>query len=60
MPKLPSSRRQMLLGAGRSGTTRFVSSTVRTVPTDNVMQGAADFVISIDADAKVDVGKAAK
>jgi hypothetical protein len=56
MPKLPSSRRQMLLGAGRSGTTRFISSTTRTVPMDTVMQGAAEFVITIDADAHVDVG----
>ena len=57
MPKLPSSKRQLLLGAGRSGTTRFVSSTTRTVPTDSVMQGAAEFVITIDANAKVEVGK---
>ncbi len=57
MSKLPSSRRQMLLGAGRSGTTRFVSSTTQTVPMDSVMQGAAEFVISIDANAKVEVGK---
>jgi hypothetical protein len=57
MPKLPSSRRQMLLGAGRSGTTRFISSATRAVPMDNVMQGAAEFVITIDDDASVDVGE---
>lgn len=57
LPKLPSSKRQMLLGAGRSGTTRFISSVTRTVPMDSVMQGSADFVINIDDDAKVDVGE---
>ena len=58
MPNLPSSRRQMLLGAGRSGTTRFISSVTRTVPMDSVMQGSADFVINIDDEAKVQVGEA--
>jgi hypothetical protein len=59
MAKLPSSRRQMLLGAGRSSTTKFVSSTVRTVPTDSVMQGSAEFVINIDSDPNTEVGKPA-
>jgi hypothetical protein len=54
LSKLPGSRRQMLLGAGRSNTTKFVSSATRTVPTETVMQGAAEFVINIDEDATVD------
>jgi hypothetical protein len=57
MPKLPSSKRQMMLGAGRSSTTRFISSVTRTVPMEMVMQGAADFVIKIDDDVAVQVGK---
>lgn len=57
LPKLPSSRRQMLLGSGRSGTTRFVNSTTKTIPTDMVMEGSAQFVITIDADATVELGK---
>ena len=58
MPQLPSSRRQILMGAGRSNTTKFVSSTVKTVPTKYVMQGAADFAITVDRDLKVETGKA--
>jgi hypothetical protein len=57
MPKLPSSKRQMMLSAGRSNTTRFISSTTRTVPMDTVMQGSAEFVVNIDAEANVDLGK---
>jgi hypothetical protein len=58
MPQLPSSRRQILMGAGRSNTTKFVSSTVKTMPTRYVMQGAADFAITVDRDLKVETGKA--
>jgi hypothetical protein len=58
MPQLPSSRRQILMGAGRSNTTKFVSSTVKTVPTKYVMQGAADFAITVDRDLRVETGKA--
>jgi hypothetical protein len=59
LSKLPGSRRQMLLGAGRSNTTKFVSSTTRTIPTETVMQGSAEFVINIDDDATLDEGKPA-
>jgi hypothetical protein len=59
MPQLPSSRRQILMGAGRSNTTKFVSSTVKTVPTNFVMQGAADFTITVDRDLKVETVKPA-
>ena len=51
MPKLPSSRRQILIGAGRSDTTQFVSSSVKVVPTDLVMNGSAEFEITIDKNA---------
>jgi len=59
MPKLPSSRRQVMLGAGLSNTTPFVSSTVKIVPTDVVMDGAANFAITVAPEAKVD-GSGAK
>jgi hypothetical protein len=52
MAKLPSSRRQILIGAGRSDTTQFVSSAVKVVPTDRVMSGTADFEITIDKNAE--------
>ena len=54
MPRLPSSRRQVLLSSGRSNTTPFVSSTVKVIPTDLVMQGHAEFELQIDADERVE------
>jgi hypothetical protein len=54
MPRLPSSRRQVLLSSGRSNTTPFVSSTVKVIPTDLVMQGDAEFELQIDADERVE------
>jgi hypothetical protein len=48
MPRLPASRRQVFLGAGRSNTTPFVSSTVKVVPADYVFEGQATFDIEID------------
>jgi hypothetical protein len=55
LPELPSSRRQILLGAGRSNITPFLSTTVKTVPTEMVMSGSAEFAITIDPTAKVEV-----
>lgn len=55
MPHLPSSRRQILMDAGRSNTTPFVSSTVKVIHTPLVMSGAAEFQITIDQYAKVEV-----
>ncbi|MCC7350478.1 MAG: hypothetical protein IT446_07905 [Phycisphaerales bacterium] len=55
MPHLPSSRRQILMDAGRSNTTPFVSSTVKIIQTPLVMSGAAEFQITIDQYAKVEV-----
>jgi hypothetical protein len=57
MPHLPSSRRQILIGAGRSNTTKFVSSTVKAVPSRHVFSGAADFAITVDRDLKVETGR---
>ncbi|MGH7213419.1 MAG: hypothetical protein ACREIT_01360 [Tepidisphaeraceae bacterium] len=59
MPHLPSSRRQVLLGSGRSDTTAFVSSAMKTLATPLVMSGAAEFVVTIDKQARVEVGGAA-
>jgi hypothetical protein len=56
MPHLPSSRRLVMLGAGRSDTTAFISSSVKIVPTPEVMSGSADFMITIDKNAKVEIG----
>lgn len=58
MPQLPSSRRQILMGAGRSNTTKFVSSTVKAIPSRHVFTGAADFAITVDRDLKVETGRA--
>src|SRR5439155_23603850 len=62
MPQLPSSRRQVLLDAGRSNTSSFVSSTTKIVPAELVMEGSADFTITIDAEARVETaaGRAVK
>lgn len=48
MPRLPASRRQVFLGAGRSNTTAFVSSTVKVIPADYVFEGEARFEVVID------------
>lgn len=56
MPNLPSSRREVLIGAGRSNTTPFVSSTTKMVPVKYVMEGSARFQITVDKNAKVEVG----
>jgi hypothetical protein len=56
LPRLPSSRREILLGAGRSNTTPFVSSTVKSIPTELVMTGSAEFAIIVESTAKVAVG----
>ncbi|WP_428939378.1 hypothetical protein [Fontivita pretiosa] len=56
MPLLPGSRRQVLLDAGRSNVTPFVSSVVKVIPTQTVMNGSADFEITIEAEQKVEVG----
>ena len=56
MPNLPSSRREVLIGAGRSNTTPFVSSTVKTIPAGNLVDGSAQFEVTIDKNARVETG----
>lgn len=58
LPLLPSSRRQVLLEAGRSNVSPFVSAAVKVVPTEMVINGSADFQIEIDARQRVEVGGA--
>lgn len=60
MQHLPSSFREVLLGAGRSNVTPFVESTTKSIPTDYVMEGAAEFTLTIDRDLKTDTGKGPK
>ncbi len=57
MPLLPSSRRQVLTGAGLSDVTPYVSSTLKTVPTGDVMTGNAQFTLTINREGKVETGK---
>ena len=56
MPNLPSSRREVLLGAGRSNTTPFVSSTTKIIPAANLLSGSAQFTVTIDKNAHVETG----
>jgi hypothetical protein len=59
MPRLPSSQRQVLMDAGRSDILPFFTSTLKIVSTDVVMDGSADFAITIERKGKVQVGPAA-
>lgn len=56
MNQLPSSRRQVLLGAGRSNVSAFVSSDVKRLKTGRVMTGSAEFTIEIENKTKVESG----
>ena len=60
MDLLPSSRRQVLLGAGRSNVTPYVSSSVQVIPTDFVMNGSTDFTIQVERRAKVEAPPATR
>jgi hypothetical protein len=53
MPRLPSSRRKVITGAGLSNTTVYVSTTLKTVPTEHVMQGQAKFQLVIEKTGRV-------
>ncbi|MBV8780628.1 MAG: hypothetical protein JO353_04460 [Phycisphaerae bacterium] len=57
MPRLPSSIRQVMLDAGRSDTTAFVSSEARVMPMPLVLDGAADFAITIEAPGHPDLSR---
>jgi hypothetical protein len=54
MPRLPSSRRRVIMGAGLSNATQFVSSNVKVMPVEYTMNGSARFAITIDKEAKVE------
>jgi hypothetical protein len=56
MPSLPSSRREVLIGAGRSNTTPFVSSTTKVIRSPYLMSGSAQFEVTIDKNAHVETG----
>lgn len=58
MPKLPSSLREVMIGSGRSDVSQFVSSAVRTFKTDWVMNGSAEFDITVSEKAGADLGSA--
>jgi hypothetical protein len=51
---LPASRRQVLLGSGRSDVTPFLSSILKVVPTEQVMSGSAQFAITVERNARVE------
>ncbi len=55
MQHMPSSRRRVLLDSGRSNISPFMSSAVKIVPTQNVMDGSAEFTITIDSEIRVEV-----
>lgn len=59
MPNLPSSRRQVFIGAGRSNVTPFVSSSTKRFAMDFVMSGSAAVNLTIDKDARLEsaIGK---
>lgn len=54
MAHLPGSLRQVLLGAGRSDITPFLSSDVEVIPAHQVMSGSAQFVITIERNARIE------
>jgi hypothetical protein len=56
MRSLPGSRREVLLGAGRSNVTPFVNSTTKVVRTPFLLQGSAEFEVTIDKNAHVETG----
>jgi len=53
LPHLPASRRDILLAAGSSNMTPFISSRVRIIPTELVMAGSAEFTIDVEPTSKV-------
>jgi hypothetical protein len=54
MPRLPSSQRQVMLDSGRSDITPFVTSTVKIVPAGLVMNGSAEFELTVERPGKVE------
>jgi len=60
MPRLPASFRTALLEAARSDLTSYVSSSVQIIPTDQVMDGAAEFTLTIQRQAHTESSKSPK
>ena len=60
MPLLPSSRRQVLLEAGRSDVTPFISAAVKIVPAGIVMNGSSQFEVEIESAERTAAPRAAK
>lgn len=57
MPRLPGTRRQIMLESGRSNVTPLMSSVVRSVPTALQMSGQVELSIKVDKMARVQVGQ---
>ncbi len=58
--RLPPSQREVLLDSGRSDITPLIDSTVKIVPTGLVMNGSAEFTITIERKGKVETPTSAK
>jgi hypothetical protein len=58
LPRLPSSQREVLLDAGRSDTTAYASSVTSQTPMDRVMDGAAEFTLTVDSQGRGETGMA--
>jgi hypothetical protein len=54
MPNLPGSRRQVIMGAGRSNTTAYVSSTTKTLPMEMVMTGNAQLELTLEKEDRLE------
>ncbi len=54
MPNLPGSRRQVIMGAGRSNTTAYVSSTTKSMPMEMVMNGNAQLELTVEKEDRVE------
>jgi hypothetical protein len=59
MPRLPGSRRQVMLGGERSNVVGFTDSPVQVVPTRYVISGSQTFTIKIDRTAPANLAEAA-
>ena len=58
MPKLPSSRREVMIGSGRSDVSEYTSSAVSEFKTDYVLSGSAEFDITVDENTGTDIAAA--
>ncbi len=62
MPNLPSSRREVIIGAGRSDTTAYVASTTKIMPMDMIMDGSAQLELTVEKEERIETssGKVTK